>query len=145
MMKKVGTLLLLLMVVSSFAARSLKSKRGSIDLTTAKGGGKAVCTVGFSETMTELNRDGDFVRVKASCGKGWASIDAVEQVAQVKGDKSMMLEGVDVEGWLDNPSAVFVLDQDASQFDGIDINRDFKDYLKQTMDRETIEMTNGEN
>ena len=30
-------------------------------------------------------------------------------------------------------------------FEGVDINRDFKEYLTYTMDRENIEMRNGEN
>ena len=40
-------------------------------------------------------------------------------------------------GWLDNPSAVFVLENDDIDFDGVNIDRDFKEYLQHTMDRET--------
>ena len=52
---------------------------------------------------------------------------------------------VDVIDWLDNPSAVFVLDADAAEFDGVNIDRNFKEYLQHTMDRETMEMQNNEN
>ena len=44
-----------------------------------------------------------------------------------------MIETVDVIGWMDNPSAVFVLDQDAGAFDGINIDRDFtRDFAGRT-------------
>jgi hypothetical protein len=69
----------------------------------------------------------------------------VEYVAALAGDKSMKLDGVDVVGWLDNPSAVFVLENDDMDFDGVNIDRDFKEYLQHTMDRETMEMHNNEN
>ena len=69
----------------------------------------------------------------------------VEYVAKAEGDKSMSLDEVDVIGWLDNPSAVFVLDADAAEFDGVNIDRNFKEYLQHTMDRETMEMQNNEN
>jgi hypothetical protein len=52
---------------------------------------------------------------------------------------------VDIVGWLDNPSAVFVLENDDIDFDGVNIDRDFKEYLQHTMDREQTEMRNGEN
>ena len=83
--------------------------------------------------------------MKGSCGQGWVPKSKVEYVAQKAGDKSMKLEDVDIVGWLDNPSAVFVLENDDIDFDGVNIDRDFKEYLQHTMDRETMEMRNGEN
>ena len=80
-----------------------------------------------------------------TCGQGWVPKSKVEYVAQKAGDKSMKLEDVDIVGWLDNPSAVFVLENDDIDFDGVNIDRDFKEYLQHTMDRETMEMRNGEN
>jgi TonB family protein len=44
--------------------------------------------------------------------------------------KGMNIEAEDVVGWLDNPSAVFVLDQDAGSFEGINIDRNFNDFLR---------------
>jgi hypothetical protein len=40
---------------------------------------------------------------------------------------------------------VFVLENDDIDFDGVNIDRDFKEYLQHTMDREQTEMRNGEN
>lgn len=145
-MKKVLLIALALMVGMSFAAgKKVKSKLGDVDLTKEKDGGAVVCTAGFNEELT-IVKDGDTeVLVKGSCGQGWVAKSKIEYVAQAAGDKSMRLEGVDVVGWLDNPSAVFVLENDDLDFDGVNIDRDFKEYLQHTMDREQTEMRNNEN
>jgi hypothetical protein len=145
-MKKILFSILVLLVATSFAAHSnVKSKRGDVDLTKEKGGGAVVCTASFNDEMKILKDGDDAVLVKASCGQGWVAKSAVEYVVAAAGDKSLKLEGVDVVGWLDNPSAVFVLEQDAADFDGVNIDRDFKEYLQHTMDREQVEMHNNEN
>ena len=145
-MKKVFFMMLAFMVAVSFAAPSkVKSKRGDIDLTKEQGGGSVVCTAGFNDELTILKDGGEYVLVKGNCGQGWVAKSVVEYVVAAAGDKSLQMEGVDVVGWLDNPSAVFVLDNDISDFDGVEINRDFKEYLQHTMDREQMEMRNNEN
>ncbi len=138
-------LLALMVAVATAAPKTVKSKRGDIDLTKTKGGTDVVCTAAFSDELRIVKDDGDAVLVKGSCGQGWVGKSAVEYVAQAAGDKSMSLEGVDVVGWIDNPSAIFVLDADANELDGVNIDRDFKEYLQHTMDRETMEMQNNEN
>ena len=145
-MKKILFSVLVLLVATSFAApSSVKSKRGDVDLTKEKGGGSVVCTAGFNDDVKIVKDGDDAVLVKAACGQGWVAKSAVEYVVAAAGDKSLKLEGVDVVGWLDNPSAVFVLEQDAADFDGVNIDRDFKEYLQHTMDREQVEMHNNEN
>ncbi|MFA6622608.1 MAG: hypothetical protein WCS54_00715 [Fibrobacteraceae bacterium] len=145
-MKKIMFCVIALTAVAVLAAPGkVKSKRGDVDLTKDKDGGSVVCSASFNDEMKILKDGDDAVLVKASCGQGWVAKSKVEYVAQAAGDKSLKLEGVDVVGWLDNPSAVFVLDQDAADFDGVNIDRDFKEYLQHTMDRETMEMHNNEN
>lgn len=144
-MKKVLILVLAALVASSFAAKKVKSKMGDVELTKEQGGGSVVCTAGFNDEMTILKEADTDVLVKGSCGQGWVPKSKIEYVAQAAGDKSMSLDGVDVIGWLDNPSAVFVLENDVSDFDGVSIDRDFKEYLQHTMDREQMEMHNNEN
>ena len=145
-MKKVLLIALALMVSVSFAAgKKVKSKLGDVDLTKEKDGGSVVCTAGFNDELTIL-KDGDTeVLVKGPCGQGWVQKSKIEYVAQAAGDKSMKLDQVDVVGWLDNPSAVFVLENDDIDLDGVNIDRDFKEYLQHTMDREQMEMHNNEN
>jgi hypothetical protein len=145
-MKKIF-LVLLVFAVAAFAQKSnkVKSKRGDINLVSASGGSQVVCTASFNDEMTVLKQQDSHTLVKASCGQGWVDNGDVEKVVQGPGDKGMSLEAVDVVGWLDNPSAVFVLDQDASSFGGINIERNFKDFLVNTVDREQTEMRNQEN
>jgi uncharacterized membrane protein len=141
-------LVLLIFTVAAFAQKvtnKVKSKRGDIDLVSASGGSQVVCTATFSDEMTIVKSGDTHTLVKASCGQGWVSNGDVERVVQGPGDKGMSLDAVDVVGWMDNPSAVFVLDQDAGSFDGINIDRNFKDFLINTVDREQTEMRNQEN
>lgn len=144
-MKKAIAILLIVFVSFAAAQNRVKSKRGSIDLTKAKGGSDAVCTAEFADELTVIRQEDAFALVRGACGQGWVPVDLVERVAAGPGDRALKLEGVDVVGWLDNPSAVFVLDQDAADFDGVDINRDFREYLQHTQDREQIERRNSEN
>jgi hypothetical protein len=144
--KNTAMVLLVVLVSFGFSQRNntVKSKQGPIDLTKDKGGKEAVCTAGFNDNLTLLREDGSHALVKMDGCQGWVAMSAVVRV-NLAGDKAMALDEVDVVGWLDNPSAVFVLDQDAAEFDGINIDRDMKEYLRHTMDRERIEMQNAEN
>jgi hypothetical protein len=140
-------IVLLAVAVASFAAGKVKSKIGSLEVMKAQGGSDAVCTADFNENLTLVKKEGEFSLVKSSAAncQGWVKNTDIEMVAAAAGDKSMNLEGVDVVGWLDNPSAVFVLENDAASFGGVDINRDFREYLQHTEDREKLETKNREN
>ena len=134
-----------LMVTTSFAAKVVKSKLGDIDVTSQKDGGSVVCTAGFNDELTILRETESNVLVKGKCGQGWVEKSKIEIVAKGSGDKSMVLDSVGIEAWIDNPSAIFVLENNGVDFEGVDINRDFREYLTYTMDREQTEMRNGEN
>ena len=143
--KFVMTVAFSLMVTTSFAAKVVKSKRGDIDVTSQKDGGSVVCTAGFNDELTILRETEANVLVKGKCGQGWVEKSKIEIVAKGPGDKSMVLDSVGIEAWIDNPSAIFVLENNGVDFEGVDINRDFREYLTYTMDREQTEMRNGEN
>ncbi|MDR2732256.1 MAG: hypothetical protein LBB36_03460 [Fibromonadaceae bacterium] len=141
-------LVLLVFAVAVFAQKAtnkVKSKRGDLNLTAAAGGGSTVCTASFNDEMTIIKQQDSYTLVRGSCGQGWVNNSDVEKVLQGPGDKGFNIDAVDVVGWMDNPSAVFVLDQDAGSFEGINIDRNFNEYLKNTVDREQTEMRNQEN
>jgi len=143
----VVTLLLAAVVFAAPSSNKVKSKMGNLDVMKAQGGSDATCTADFNDEMTIVKRESEYTLVKstkANC-QGWVKNTDVEYVAQSATDKSMKLEGVDVVGWLDNPSAVFVLENDAADFGDVNINRDFREYLQQTEDREKLETKNQEN
>jgi hypothetical protein len=139
----------LTLAVAVFAAgakpNKVKSKVGSVQLTKAEGGTDAACTADFNDELTIVKEDNGNALVKHGTCQGWVKFADVEYVAQAAGDKSMHLEGVDVVGWLDNPSAVFVLENDGADFGGVNINRDFREYLQNTEDREQVETKHQEN
>ncbi len=136
---------LTLTVTTSFAARVVKSKLGDIDLTSEKDGGTVICTAGFNDEFAIIKESDTKVFVKGSCGKGWVEKSKIEYVAKGPGDNSITMDNIGIEAWIDNPSAIFVLEGNDIDFDGVNIDRDFKEYLTYTMDREKTEMRNGEN
>ncbi len=133
------------LVTESFGARLVKSKLGDIDVTSEKGGGKVVCTASFNDELTIVKDSRTEVLVKGRCGQGWVAKSKVEYVAAGPGDKVYNMSEFNVQAWIDNPTGIFVLEDDAADFDGVTIDRDFREYLTYTMDREQTEMHNGEN
>ena len=55
------------------------------------------------------------------------------------------MDSVGIDAWIDNPTLIDFFADNIEDFEGVDINRDFREYLTYTMDRENIEMRNGEN
>lgn len=140
------TLLFTVLAVGLAAHAEVKSKKGSLQLTSAPGGGDTVCELPFGASADVLKTEGNYSLIKAPCGQGYvasASI-AIVRNESAKG-KSMELDNVDIMGWMDDPSAVFVLDQATSDDDAINMNRNFTDLLNKTEDRERTEFRNGEN
>lgn len=133
------------MVQASFATRVVKSKLGDIDVMTHKGGSTVVCTVTFNEELTIIAEADTDVFVKGKCGKGWVPKSKVELVAAPAGDKSIKFGEYTVQGWVDNLTAIDVFSDHIDDFDGVKIDRDFREYLTYTIDREQTEMKHGEN
>jgi hypothetical protein len=76
---------LAVMVTTPFAASVVKSKRGSIELTSNKDGGTVVCTADFNDELTIISQSDTKVFVKGNCGKGWAEKSKIEYVAGRRG------------------------------------------------------------
>ena len=147
-MKRVKLMLfviLALLVSTSFAARKVKSKTGDIDVMAQKGGGAVVCTAHFNDELTILKESDTEVLVKGSCGQGWVPKSKVEYVAQAAGDRTITIDNFDIQAWIDNLSVYDVHVDEVEDFEGVTIDRDFREYLTYTIDREQTEMHNGEN
>ena len=127
------------------AGRVVKSKLGDLDLTVQRGGGGVVCTAGFHDELTIVRESDVDVLVKGACGQGGVEKSKVEYVAAKPGDKSIKIDNFDVHAWIDNPTAFELFADNYADFDDVTINRDFKEYLQHTMDREQMEMSRGEN
>ena len=95
---------LAVMVTTPFAASVVKSKRGSIELTSNKDGGTVVCTADFNDELTIISQSDTKVFVKGNCGKGWAEKSKIEYVAKGPGDKTIVMDSVGIDAWTDNPT-----------------------------------------
>jgi hypothetical protein len=142
--KIMAAVMLALMVTTSFAARTVKSKLGDIDVTNAKDGGKVVCTAEFNDELTIVKEAETKVLIKGRCGMGWVDKSKVEYVAKAQ-DKVIIFDEIPLLDWHDNPMGTGILIDDIEDFDIAQIDRDFKEYLTYTMDREQTEIRNGEN
>jgi len=143
-LKFITAVMLAFMVTTSFAARTVKSKLGDIDVTNAKDGGEVVCTAEFNDELTIVKEAETKVLVKGRCGMGWVDKSKVEYVAKAQ-DKVIIFDEIPLLDWHDNPMGSGILIDDIEDFDIAQINRDFKEYLTYTMDREQTEIRNGEN
>ena len=144
-LKFITAVMLAFMVTTSFAARIVKSKLGDIEVTNAKDGGKVVCTAEFNDELTIVKETETKVLVKGQCGQGWVDKDKVVYVVKRPGDKSITLDEQVLVDWTDNPSAIIVFEHPDIDDDDVKMDRDFKEYLTYTMDREQTEIRNGEN
>ena len=143
-LKFITVVMLAFMVTTSFAARIVKSKLGDIEVTNAKDGGKVVCTAEFNDELTIVKEAETKVLVKGRCGMGWVDKSKVEYVAKAQ-DKVIIFDEIPLLDWHDNPMGTGILIDDIEDFDIAQIDRDFKEYLTYTMDREQTEIRNGEN
>lgn len=136
---------LAVMITTSFAARKVKSKLGDLDVTSEKGGGTVVCTAGFNDELTLLKELAADALVKGPVCQGWVVKSKIEYVASLPGDKSVTFGDYNIHNWIDNPTAFEIFSDDIEDFEGVTIDRDFREYLTYTIDREQTEMSNGEN
>ncbi|WP_405331501.1 hypothetical protein [Fibrobacter sp.] len=109
------------------------------------GGGAVVCTAHFNDELTILKDSDTEVLVKGSCGQGWVAKSKLEYVAQGPRDNTITIENFDIQAWLDNQSVFDVHIDNVEDFEGVTIDRDFREYLTYTIGREQTEMHNGEN
>ncbi|MGL1936984.1 MAG: hypothetical protein OCD01_18300 [Fibrobacterales bacterium] len=143
-MRSLVLILAIILIATPVFSKTVASKDGDLMLTRNPGGGGDVCTALANESMVLLKKNDNYVLVKADCGQGWVDKKAIV-FEKLTGDKSMNFDQVDIMGWLDNPSAIFVLDDKSEETEGVDLNRNFKEYMKHTMDREQVEMKNQDN
>ena len=57
----------------------------------------------------------------------------------------MTFDAVGVLGWADNRELIDIFAGYVNETPEVEIDRDFREYLTYTMDREQLEMQNGEN
>lgn len=96
-----------------------------------------VFKVGTTDRLTVVRKKGRHYKIKSPDGQeGW--IEARLVVATGK-SKTFVFDNADVIGYLDNPTPVYIIDTDDPNADPINLDRSFKDALRQNVDKETVE------
>lgn len=81
--------------------------------------------------------------VKVGDSRGWVDNSALEKIKG--GGSSRNLKDIEVQGWLDNPSAVYILDNTNPEVTNLPLDRSFASDIVETKDREDVERTYDEN
>jgi len=132
--------------IPSLAAGKLISNGGEVELWSSdKKGDKPAATGGASEVFVELKHKGSMVQVRNKQGETyWAEASKLSAYTEKNG-QSMDLGSGKIDGYLDNPQAVYIIQEDNNGLGGISLERGFVDAIQGNMDRETTEYRNGEN
>ena len=97
------------------------------------------------DNLSLLKKGKDRSLVKSRTGlKGWVPNSNLEYIKASKGD-FYKLQEQEIHGWLDNPSAIYILDESGLNTDALPLNRSFRDEIFERQDREEIERGNDEN
>jgi hypothetical protein len=98
---------------------------------------RPVFTVGTQDRLLILDRNSRHYKVQNPDGKvGWIEKRMVVAVGR---SKTFVFDKADVIGYLDNPTPVYIIDTDDPNADPINLDRSFKDALRENVDKETVE------
>jgi hypothetical protein len=150
-MNKIVAFLVLALVTFGLA------KPKSETITRVKSGGAAVykteqgdegdklVDIGGGDQVSLLKEGKGRSLIKTSGGiRGWVDNSTIEKV-KISSGGSHNLKDVEVVGWLDNPSAVYILDNTNPDLNALPIDRDFNKEIVEVKDRESVERTYDEN
>lgn len=147
-MRRLFLIALLISASAAMAAKQLISSGGEVALYANQKRAvneKATYTATSTETFAEISRSGGMVKVRTKDGQElWAEAKAVKEFSQAQG-ANMDLGSGKIEGYLDNPQAVYILQEESNAMGGIQLDRSFVDAIQGNMDREATESRNGEN
>jgi hypothetical protein len=150
-MKKVAAFLLLMLASWVVAG----PKESVTTVTRIKSGGAAVykseqdedkavdLSSGDEITLLKQGKARSLIKTSGSI-KGWVENGAIERVKITSGG-SHNLKDVEVVGWLDNPSAVYILDNTNPDLNALPLDRNFMNEIVEKKDREEVERTYDEN
>jgi hypothetical protein len=141
--------LLAILVTGAFAAsKQLISSGGDVPLYSNSKRAvneKAVYTASSTETFAQIGKSGNMIQVRTKDGQElWAEARALKEFNQAQG-ASMDLGAGKIDGYLDNPQAVYILQEDANAMAGLQLDRSFVEAIQGNMDREATERKNSEN
>jgi len=106
---------------------------------------KPIYSAKQDEYMEVIESDKDMYKVQLSNGKtGWVEKRFVAPLdKKTKKTANYVFEDANVQGWLDNPQAVYILDMTDPNFKPIKLDKSFADQIEENVDREKSEEQHG--
>jgi hypothetical protein len=140
-----------------FSVAAAKSKTSSIEVIRVKSGGadlykteqaeesEKVMEVAAGEEV-RLIKEGKARSLIKTGGsvRGWVDNETLTRV-KISGGATHNLKDVEVVGWLDNPSAVYILDNTNPDHNALPLDRSFASEIVEKKDREEVERSYDEN
>lgn len=152
-MKKLIALLTLAIASFAFAGSKtetstvirIKSGGATVYKSEASDEGDKLADIGAGDEVTLLKQSKARSLIKTSGSiKGWVDNSTIEKV-KVSSGGAHNLKDVEVVGWLDNPSAVYILDNSNPDVNALPLDRNFSNEIVEKKDREEVERTYDEN
>ena len=152
-MKKLIALLTLAIASFAFAGSKtetstvirVKSGGATVYKSEASDEGDKLADIGAGDEVTLLKKSKARSLIKTSGSiKGWVDNSTIEQV-KVSSGGAHNLKDVEVVGWLDTPSAVYILDNSNPDVNALPLDRNFSNEIVEKKDREEVERTYDEN
>ena len=147
-----GFLLILSFSIGLAASKSkskkfyvIRVKEGGAELYKASKSQDVVTEMRAGEELQLIKKGPTRSYVKTSGGvKGYVTNKRLEKI-EVGAQTEHSIGEQEVLGWLDNPSAVYILDNTGPDFSALPLEREFQEEIVEYRDRETVEMSNDEN
>ncbi len=155
-MRKIFTLLMIFAVSSALAASKSKTKQVKVTQVKSEGAtlykgkndaadAKAITQLNGGVQVTLIKKGDDRSYVKTNTGlKGFVDNSKIEILTLAEG-ASHDIGNQEILGWLDNPSAVYILDNSGPDLSALPLDRRFDDEILEPRDREEVERGNDEN
>lgn len=151
---KIRTLLLILTLGTGIASASTNrlwaAKEGSVPVwmhTEHSKDEAPVLEVGSSEPLLELDTKDDLIKIKTGGGiVGWVESKSLRAWKKGEGQSIDLGEGK-LQGYLDNPNSIYILDDAKDPPEAFQIHRDLTLLIsfEDNIDRESLERKYGEN
>ena len=97
---------------------------------------RAIETVGKADVLRVIETKGNHYKVKTNSGsEGW-----IEKRLATRNDarKAYTFDDVEIQGYLDNPTPIYITDVDEGSIAAIELDRSFADAIKRGTDKEQV-------
>ncbi|MCL1945600.1 MAG: SH3 domain-containing protein [Chitinivibrionia bacterium] len=137
---KLAAVVALFFATSSFAQKeffvSPTAESGIYANQTRQMNERAIENVEKGAVLRVIDQKGNSYKVRTSAGnEGW-----IEKRLTVRNDakKAFTFDDVEIQGYLDNPTPIYITDVDDGSFSAIELDRSFADALKRKNDKERV-------